>query len=332
MSPLVSVIIPCRNGAAWLDAAIESCLSQTWQRLEVVVVDDASNDGSREIARRYQARGVVALDSPRRGASAARNTGLRHAVGDFIQFLDADDVLDPEKIRVQVERLAHAPAGAVASGAWARFRAQPSAAVFAAEPVWRDFLAPEEFLIASWLGGGMMANFAWLSPRAVLERAGPWDETLSLVDDGEYFCRVLLAASAVVFCGDARGFYRSTVAPGLSGRRDRAALLSAFTAIDLSCRRLLQRCSSPAAKKACATNYLRFAYNAYPKARDLVDLSERRARELGGSELKPGGGRAFQLLATGFGWKFAKRCQPAWQSLRRFANVMPRRRSPHPNS
>ena len=222
--PLVSVIIPCRNGAAWLGDAIESCLGQSWTRLEIVVVDDASTDRSRDVAMRYLDRGIIALDSPRRGAAAARNVGLQHAGGDFIQFLDADDVLDRDKIRTQIERLAGAPEGAVASGAWARFRGQPSEAAFAAEPVWRDFAAPEEFLIASWLGGGMMANFAWLTPRAVLERAGPWDETLSVADDGEYFCRVLLAASVVLFCGQARGFYRSTAAPRLSHRRDRAAL------------------------------------------------------------------------------------------------------------
>jgi glycosyltransferase involved in cell wall biosynthesis len=314
--PLVSVVIPCRNGAAWLGDAIESCLGQSWQDLEIIVVDDASTDGSRDVARRYCDRGIIALDSPRRGASAARNSGLEQATGDFIQFLDADDVLDGDKIRVQIERLAGAPVGAIASGAWARFRVRPNEVVFTAEPVWRDFSAPEEFLIASWLGGGMMANFAWLSPRSVLERAGPWDETLSLVDDGEYFCRVLLAASAVLFSGQARGFYRSAAAPGLSRRRDRAALLSAFTAIDQSCRRLLERGNSLAAKKACATQYQRFAYDAYPDARDLVARAERCVTELGGSELRPGGGRAFQLLAQGFGWKFGKHCQRVWHSLK----------------
>jgi glycosyltransferase involved in cell wall biosynthesis len=316
MSPLVSVIIPCRNGAPWLGEAIESCLGQSWRHLEIIVVDDASTDDSRDVARHYQDRGVIALDSPRRGASAARNIGLQRARGEFIQFLDADDVLDAEKIRAQVERLADAPADAVASGAWARIYEHPSEARFAAEPVWRDFSTPEEFLIASWLGGGMMANFAWLAPRAVLERAGSWQESLSLNDDGEFFSRVLLAASAVVFCGNARGFYRFIATPRLSGRRDRAALLSAFTAIDLSCRRLSQRCDSPVAEKACATQYQRFAYDAYPDAPDLVAAAERCAREFGGSELRPAGGRAFQFLAKGFGWKLGKRCQRAWQGLK----------------
>lgn len=314
--PLVSIIIPCRNGAAWLGDAIESGLGQSWRRREIIVVDDASRDGSGDVARRYRDRGVVALESPRRGASAARNIGLQHAGGEFIQFLDADDVLDRDKIRTQIERLAVAPAGAIASGAWARFRGQPGEATFTAAPVWRDFAAPEEFLIASWLGGGMMANFAWLTPRALIEEAGPWDETLSLVDDGEYFCRVLLAASAVFFCGNARGFYRSPDAPRLSRRRDRAALHSAFTAVDRSCARLLERDSSPVAKKACATQYQRFAYDTYPDARDLVALAERRARDLGGSELQPGGGRAFQVLAQTLGWKFGKHCQRAWHRLK----------------
>jgi glycosyltransferase involved in cell wall biosynthesis len=315
-SPLVSVIVPCRNGAAWLGDAVESCLSQSWQCLEIVVVDDASTDGSREVARRYRDRGVVTLDSPRQGASAARNVGLQHARGDFIQFLDADDVLDADKIRLQVERLVQGPAGVIASGAWARFWHLPSEAVFTPEPVWRDFQPAEEFLIASWLGGGMMANFGWLTPRAVLDRAGPWNENLSLADDGEYFCRVLRAASAVVFCGAARGFYRSGAAASLSRRHDRDALVSSFTATDLSCRHLLQRCNSPAAQKACATHYQRFAYHAYPQVRDLVALAERRASELGGSELRPGGGPLFQILAKSIGWKFGKCCQRAWHYLK----------------
>lgn len=322
--PLVSIVIPCRNGAPWLGDAIESCLGQSWTRLEIIVVDDASTDASRDVARRYRDCGVIALECPRRGASAARNVGLERSRGEFVQFLDADDVLDRDKIRTQIERLAVAPAGALASGAWARFRGQPSEAVFVAEPVWRDFSTPEEFLIVSWLGGGMMANFGWLTPRALIAQAGPWDETLSLVDDGEYFCRVLLAASSVVFCGNARGFYRSSAAPRLSRRRDRAAFLSAFTAIDRCCGRLLERDSSPAAKKACATQYQRFAYDAYPDARDLVLLAEQRASHLGGSELRPGGGRAFQALAKSFGWKFGKRCQRTWHRLKALrAGVLP---------
>lgn len=322
MTALVSVIIPCHNGEAWLAEAIKSCLSQTWRHLQLVVVDNGSIDRSLDVARRYEARGVAVLECGRSAASAARNAGLAQARGDLIQFLDADDALDPEKIQVQVERLASAPASCVASGAWARFRQATKEAAFTPEPVWHD-LAPEEFLTSSWLGGGMMPNFAWLTPRALIERAGPWNESLSLNDDGEFFSRVVLASSGIVFCGDARGYYRSGQRASLSRQNDRAALASALSATDLSCGYLLQRCASETARRACATQYQRFAYEAYPQVPDLVVRAEKRIRELGGSELRPGGGRAFQLLCRGFGWKFAKRCQWAWHRLRQATAVAP---------
>jgi glycosyltransferase involved in cell wall biosynthesis len=322
MSPRVSIVIPCRNGAAWLGEAIESSLGQSWSNLQIIVVDNGSTDGSIDLAGRYKARGITVLECEWAGASAARNAGLKRADGDLIQFLDADDLLDADKIRRQVERLNAAPAASVASGAWTRFARDPSKATFTPEAVWRDF-APEDFLIASWLGGGMMPNFSWLTPRAVIERAGPWNETLSVYDDGEFFCRVVLASSGIVFCADARGYYRSAGALTLSKRRDGEALASAFTAVDLSCRQLLQRCASAAAAKACATHYQRFAYDAYPQAADLVAQAEKRAVELGGSDLRAGGGPAFQMLARGLGWKLSKRAQLAWRTLRGRAAAAP---------
>lgn len=312
----MSIVIPCRNGEAWLADAIESCLGQTWRNLQIIVVDNDSTDCSLELARCYQSQAVEILECPRKGASAARNAGQAHARGDLIQFLDADDVLDREKIRLQVERLASAPPETVASGAWARFQQATSEAMFSPEPVWSD-LAPEAFLIRSWLGGGMMPNFSWLAPRTLIERAGPWNESLSLNDDGEFFSRVALEASGIIFCPDARGYYRVAPRVSMSRRRDAEALASAFAAIDLSCGYLLRRCASQPARKAAATQYQRFVYDTYPQAPHLVAQAERRIAELGGSELRPGGGQMFQLLARFFGWKFAKSCQLAWNGLRR---------------
>ena len=307
MIPLVSVIIPCKNAAAWLGEAVVSCLGQSWPNIETIVVDNGSTDASLDVARGYP---VAILECARPGASAARNLGLQRAKGDFIQFLDADDVLDRDKIARQLARLATAPAGSIAAAAWARFRRDPGEARFVAEPVWRD-LAPEEFLIASWRGGGMMPNFVWLAPRAVIDAAGRWDEALSLNDDGEFFCRVALAASGIVFCGEARGYYRSDIGATLRARRDPEALVSAYRAIELSCDRLLARSASAEARAACAAHYQRFAYDVFPAAPELVARAEARVAALGGSDLELGGGRAFRTLSRCLGWKLARRCQLA---------------------
>jgi hypothetical protein len=312
--PLVSIIIPCRDAAAWLAASIESCLAQSWRNCDLIVVDDGSSDASLAVARSYESSSVAVIESCHKGAAAARNLGLQHARGDLTQFLDADDVLDRDKIRTQVERLFLAPVGSVASGGWARFRDDPSKAYFVAEPVWRD-LSGDEFLISSWSGGGMMPNFAWLTPRAVIDKAGAWNESLSVCDDGEFFCRVVLAAAGIVFCDGARGYYRSGAASTLSQRRDREALASTFKAVELSCARLLEQREPARAAQACATHYQRFVCDAYPAAPDLIAAAERRVAELGGSDLRPQGGRAFKLIAAWLGWKIAKRCQSAWRKL-----------------
>ncbi len=314
MSPLVSVIIPCKNAAPWLAGAIQSCLDQTWNTIEVIVVDNGSTDESVAIAQSIVDPRIVALHCEKKGASAARNVGLTVAHGNFIQFLDADDLLHPNKIRAQLDRLALSPAGTIASGAWASFQNDPAGAVFTPEPVWRDF-APGEFMICSWLGGGMIPVFAWLTPRSVIDKAGRWNEELSLDDDGEFFARVNLASTGVVFCSEARGFYRKSGQSGLSNRGDPDALASGFRATQLSSQALLAACDSPEATKACAQNLQRFIYYAYPAVPHLVRIAERRVQELGGAGLKPGGGWTFQALSACFGWKLAKRCQLAWRRV-----------------
>src|SRR4051812_44058054 len=102
MSPLssVSVVIPCRNGGSWLPHAISSALAATGAS-EVIVADDGSTDGSLEVARSFGgAVTVLALGGG--NGNVARNRGLAVARGEWIQFLDADDYLEPHKIEAQL--------------------------------------------------------------------------------------------------------------------------------------------------------------------------------------------------------------------------------------
>ena len=230
----VSIIIPCHNAEAWVAQTLESALAQTWPHKEIILVNDGSRDGSLAVARQFEPRGVQVVDQPNQGASAARNHGLRLARGDYIQFLDADDLLSPAKIERQLALLAQRPAGTVASCAWGRFRGNPTKARFTDTAVFRDF-APLDFLLLAGESGLMMHPSAWLVPRAVADRAGPWDESLSLNDDGEYFCRVLLAGAGIAFCADtdAHSYYRSGLPGSLSQQRSERARRSQFRSIEL---------------------------------------------------------------------------------------------------
>ena len=110
--PLVSVLIPSWNKDRWVSAAIASALAQTHPRVEVIVVDDGSTDGSRAVLDAWADRIRVAHQA-HSGANVARNHALRLARGEFVQYLDADDWLHPDKIATQVQWLSASAADIV---------------------------------------------------------------------------------------------------------------------------------------------------------------------------------------------------------------------------
>ena len=308
MTPLVSILIPAYNAAPWIADTLQSALSQTWPHKEIVVVDDGSTDDTRAIANTFisSQAGIRVIAQPNYGASAARNHALSLARGEYIQFLDADDLLAPDKIERQLSRLTTLGPRVLASGSWARFENNPASAVFTPHPNSRD-LTGVEFLQLNFEEIAMMHPAAWLAPRALLGAAGPWDETLSLNDDGEYFARVSLAAERIVFCADARSFYRSNLSSSLSRRRDPRALASLFRSVELTLRHLLAADSSPRSLAAAAFAWKWTAFELHPGAPELSRLAEQRCKELGGSPRPfPGSGR-FRLLSRFIGWRLARR-------------------------
>jgi len=100
--PLVSAIIPTYNGWRNLVEAVESVLAQDYSRIEVIVVDDGSTDETPDKMMPYADR-ITYIRQANAGPAAARNTGIEHARGDYIAFLDSDDLWHPEKIREQVD-------------------------------------------------------------------------------------------------------------------------------------------------------------------------------------------------------------------------------------
>src|SRR5215469_11597547 len=101
MGALISILIPCYNAERWIAHTIDSALAQTWNEKEVIVVDDGSTDRSLDVIRRFRDR-IRWETSPNRGGGAVRNRLLELAHGEWIQYLDADDYLLPNKIAAQV--------------------------------------------------------------------------------------------------------------------------------------------------------------------------------------------------------------------------------------
>lgn len=116
-APLVSVVIPCYNQAHFLRDAVQSCLNQTYSKLEVIVVNDGSTDETSVLAHSFGAP-VRVVDQPNTGLSGARNAGIRAAKGTIIALLDADDRMLPDCIEARVALLLESENRGAAIGAW----------------------------------------------------------------------------------------------------------------------------------------------------------------------------------------------------------------------
>lgn len=314
--PTVSVCIPCYNAERFVAQALESVLSQTYPNIEIVVTDDGSTDRSAEIVSRYKAHGVRLLRQSNKGQCAAANRAFEVCNGDLIKFFDADDVLAADHVALQVERLS-SRTDAVAMGEWARFYGDdPSEAVFFPLPAYRNS-APADWLVQEWINARpMMQCGLWLIPRRILEGSGLWDERLSLINDFEFFTRVLCHAEEVLFTAGARLHYRSGVPNSLSGSASRGAVESAFLSLMLGTRRLLAAADSPRARRACANLLQDFDYGYYPSHPDLRAKARTRIAELGGSDLEPDGPPGFHKLRRMIGWRAARRAQHLAEKLK----------------
>lgn len=300
---LVSILIPCRNAATTLSDTLRSALAQEDFEKEIIVVDDGSTDGSREVARGFAAQGVRVIEGPQINASAARNRALQASSGDYIQYLDADDLLGERKIRKQIEVL-EKNEGCVATARWGRFKKDVKDAVFADDDQLHDW-TPTEWLTCHCDQGRMMHPGAWLVPRRIAELAGGWDERLTLNDDGEYFARVVSKSAGLKCCSGAESYYRTVQGATLSKSRGGKAFASAFLSLRLTAAVLLGMDDSPRSHRAVANMMQRFIYEVYPSARHERNEASRWVMEMGGSSLQPDFGPAATAAARLLGWRAA---------------------------
>ena len=312
MRPLVSILIPAYNSQEWLGDTLRSAIAQTWPRKEIIVIDDGSKDQTAELARKFSSKEVAVVTTKNQGAAAARNHALSLSQGDYIQWLDADDLLAPEKIELQIAALRESDSNRLLlSSAWAFFNYRTQRARFIRTSLWQD-LSPGEWLLRK-LGENLhMQTATWLTSRELAEAAGPWDTRLHFDDDGEYFCRVLLASEGTRFVPESRVFYRITTTKrvshiGASDKKKEALLLS----MRLHIKYLCSLEDSVRTRKACL-NYLQTWYeHFYPERADLVAELQNLAQQLDGSMEEPRLRWKYAWLKTVFGWEVAKWAQMA---------------------
>ena len=218
MKPLVSILIPAYNAERWIAETVQSAIAQTWPRKEIIIVDDGSTDQTFSIARTFASKEVRVVSQQNHGAAGTRNYALSLSQGDYIQWLDADDLLLPEKVAKQMEAVGERQdTRTLLSSAWGFFAYRTDHAKFSPTSLWND-LSPVDWLLRKLSQNLYMQTATWLVSRELTDAAGPWDTRLLIDDDGEYFCRVILASNGTRFVAESKILYRATPATRLSNR------------------------------------------------------------------------------------------------------------------
>ena len=291
----VSIIIPLHNSETYIKQTIKSCLAQTHDNIEIIVVENGSTDKSYQVVKSIDDKRLSVFQILKSNAAAARNYGYHKATGTYIIFLDADDVMASNKIELQLKALSKKPEGWVACCAWAKFKTNTKEAIIKPQKVWA-IQNPIDWCLQSWMGGGMMIPGCWLIARSIIEKAGLWDERLSLHDDGEFMCRVLLASKGNVFVENTVVYYRQVASSLSRQNQSYRAAKSALEVCESYNKQVLFVKDSPRVRQALAYNYRRFIYEFHPKHKDLLQQARQSIQTLDVKNLPLIGGENFKKL------------------------------------
>ena len=331
-APAVSVIIPCHDSAPWAGETVHSVLAQTFTDWELVIVADACSDDSVDVVRAALAgdrRGRVLTCDARHGC-AARNLGFAATTGRYVQFLDADDLLHPEKLARQVASLDAGPTDRVALGEHVYFFDGEDPTAGGGERFGPHMTCddPVTFLLRLWTPRtreGMVPPMSYLTPRAVAAAAGPWDETVALDQDGDYFSRVLLTSRGTTYVPGSISYYRKFRNRVSVSRRSGLRALRSLYRVTRRQERLLEAAIAagggrgwehgyPAAEAAAifGRRYRATARRAYPVHPRLVRAATERADRLS-APVGPYYDHSTigRWIERAFGWKVARRLELA---------------------
>ena len=209
---IISVIIPCLNAQRWIRQTLQSAITQRFDNIEIIVIDDGSTDESANIVEK-EFPFVRLIRTNNQGASKARNLGTEISKGELIQYLDADDLLAPDKFKIQVEALKDSGAD-VAYGNWQELREIQRGNFVKAKEFGRKMRTPQIDLFTDF----WCPPAVYLFRRSIVEKVAGWNEKLPIIQDARFALDCALHGGRFVYCAGLMAYYRAHYKDSLSHR------------------------------------------------------------------------------------------------------------------
>ena len=232
MKRLVSIIIPTLNRAHLISQTLDSVIAQDYKDWECIIVDDGSTDDTENVITKYMTidERILYFKRPsqyKRGASSCRNYGFEKSSGEFIQYLDSDDLISSNKLEQQISDIKKENLK-IATCSWSLFGSSPSKDGSLIISSYQKTHSPCSFLKSMGLQNVFFPLHCYLTPKEIIEKAGKWNEDLTNNDDAEFFSRVILASSGVKFISTCTAYYRKSGAGHLSNYSNPKRVISAI--------------------------------------------------------------------------------------------------------
>lgn len=310
---LVSVIIPMHNAEQFIAETLESVAQQTYPSIEVIVVNGGSTDGSVALVESFNLPNLTLYNRDNLGQASNSNFGISVAKGTLIKFLDADDILAEDCIEKMVNKWCEHP-NRLVFGEWHYFVGRLKHVSWNHSEIYRDYQSALDWYVdCNNKAGSMMAAWMWLIPKSILERAGGWDERLTITNDLEFSTRLVLESNGIGFAKGAVHYYRkgspNAMTSVITLNLPEATAKSVVTGLYKAYENVMKVEDSPRIRLIFANLFQKWVYIMYPKHIFYVKQMESTIKLLGGSSRLPQGGKLYNILVRILPWKVVTRLQ-----------------------
>ena len=298
-APLISIIIPVYNSENYISDTILSCLNQSYQNIEIILINDGSTDKSEDIIRQFIDDNRVKYFAIKNvGACDARNFGISKAKGQLYQFLDSDDMVDVNKLHQQMNHYFQMGDDYIYSSRMGTVSGTNRTLDPGYELYQRNFTPQQYFETTLTQFGRYITTGSWLVPAKILKSTYGWDSNAGLNDDGEYFMRIILNSTGIVFCKEALFFYRRDVPNSLSKRFDsKEVYLKWLFSYSSYVKHFLLQLEPSIARKLGWKALSIYYCNSYPKYPDLLRQCKAQMSQLGYQQPSAHGGSIFRIVS-----------------------------------
>jgi len=304
--PLVSIIIPAFNRAGLIGETLDSVLTQTYSNWECIVVDDGSTDNTKEMVQQYVDKDsrFILVDRPdthKPGGNGARNYGFEISKGEYIQWLDSDDLMDKHKLQEQINYLQKASKTTISFSAYDTFNQNIQHAQPADLACYKNYDDPGEYIRYYCLKGYGFYTGCLILHKTVVEKTGGWNENLMINQDGEFIIKASVCADKIIFCDKAKVYYRMESSGKMKSVFHEKAMLS-LESIKYISEYISKNTDFPHKSTYCATLFVHLKF-LYPDNKEVWQKADQEIKRLGGKHFYVNEDTMFNFVWKTFGLK-----------------------------